>query len=195
MNTPFKTALLLFASLLIVAVTTAQANAVAFAKVNTVSLPSIPDTTADQRLALLLFNDSAHTAPGYINDFENIYSDEQKKYLLFFMNEFEKETGVPVYIMTVDTTTIRREEFTRETFDFICLECMSRGNKQKGVFIGISAGFGMMMIRNLNLGRSLDENECRKIINKGFLPYFKKGSFFEGTFSGLKYLQSRIASR
>ena len=192
MKTPLKTTLLL----LLLAVTCRQAqsqpNEIAFAKISVTNLPHSVDTPADQRLVHLLFNGGALAVPEYLNDFENLYTPQERTYITFYLQEFEKETQIPVYIMTIDTMSIRKTEFTHETFDSLCMQCVLRSGKEMAIFIGISAGHGMMMIRNMNMGRLLNDAEAKKVINNGFVPAFKKGNFFEGTFNGLNLLKKKI---
>jgi uncharacterized membrane protein YgcG len=71
------------------------------------------------------------------------------------------------------------------------------GQKQKnnGVTIGLSKGYRFMRIENgYGIQNILTDNETKKIIDSAFIPYFKKGEYFEGIVNGLEAIMKKLSN-
>jgi uncharacterized protein len=130
---------------------------------------------------------------GLVNDFENILSSKQEKYLDSMIKAYEKKTTVQIAVITIDTSMISRKEF--ENYVYRIANGWGVGQKQKnnGVTIGLSKGYRFMRIENgYGIQNILTDNETKKIIDSAFIPYFKKGEYFEGIVNGLEAIMKKL---
>lgn len=130
---------------------------------------------------------------GYVNDFEELHSQVQVQQLDSLIINFEKRKGVQIAIVTLDSNYT-----DLDNFDDYCLKLANTwGVGQKGldngVLIGISKSLRKMRIQNGNgIEKILNDEATSKIIQGYFIPKFKQGKYFEGTFDGLQVLISSL---
>lgn len=130
---------------------------------------------------------------GYVNDFEHLFTPEQIDTLDNLLHDYEQRTSIEIAILTVDSSLT-----VSGNFDFFTLKTMSAwgvGKKEKnnGILIGISRSFHKIRIQNGGgIERVLSNADTKKIIDDDFIPFFKKGQYYEGVLSGLKTLMQRL---
>jgi predicted acetyltransferase len=152
---------------------------------------------ATRALQLLLPQAFAEGLPylEVVTDFENILSSKQEKYLDSMIKAYEKKTTVQIAVITIDTSMISRKEF--ENYVYRIANGWGVGQKQKnnGVTIGLSKGYRFMRIENgYGIQNILTDNETKKIIDSAFIPYFKKGEYFEGIVNGLEAIMKKLSN-
>jgi uncharacterized protein len=162
-----------------------------------------------QATALLLFSiffsntllaqkhgkDSLPRAVGFVNDFENILSTKQEKYLDSMIKAFEKKTRVQIAVITIDTSMISRDKFENYVYRIANAWGVGQKNKNNGVTIGLSKGYRFMRIENgYGIQNILTDNETKKIIDSAFIPLFKKGQYFEGIVNGLQAIMKKLSN-
>jgi len=72
------------------------------------------------------------------------------------------------------------------------------GQKEKNnrVAICISKGYRKIRINNgYGIEKILSDKETKEIIDRYFIPKFKEGEYFEGTFDGLEALVSTLRQK
>jgi len=148
-------------------------------------LPALP--------VLAAVGDTIPRPEGYVNDFEHLFTREQVDTLDDLLHVYEQRTSIEIAVMTIDTSLT-----LAANFDFFTLKTMSAwgvGKKEKnnGILIGISRSFRKIRIQNgSGIEKMLPNVQTKKIIDEAFIPFFKKGQYYEGTLNGLKTLMQRL---
>ena len=142
---------------------------------------------------LATLQDTIPRPVGYVNDFELLFTRDQVDALDNLLHDLEQRTTIEIAVITVDSTLT-----LPGNFDFFTLKTMNAwgvGKKEKnnGVLIGISRSFRKIRIQNgRGIEKVLSNAETKKIIDEAFIPFFKKGKYYEGTLNGLKTLIQRL---
>jgi uncharacterized protein len=130
---------------------------------------------------------------GVVNDFERILSANQEKYLDSMIKAYEKKTTVQIALITIDTSMISRDKFENYVYRIANDWGVGQKEKNNGVTIGLSKGYRFMRIETgYGIRNILTDNETKKIIDEAFIPYFKKGQYFEGIVNGLEAIMKKI---
>ena len=130
---------------------------------------------------------------GRVNDFEKIYTRKEIKILDSLISGFEKKTTIQIAVITIDTSMIDEKNMDDWTLEVMNTWGVGQKDKNNGILIGISKGYRHMRIQNgYGIEKILTDNETKKIIDKEFIPFFKKAKYFEGTLTGLKALMKKF---
>ncbi|ALJ01413.1 TPM domain-containing protein [Rufibacter tibetensis] len=122
---------------------------------------------------------------GYINDFENVFTDEQEQELTKLLTGYNQETTNAIAVITVSSI----EPYS--DFDQYALEISEEwGVGEKGKDNGLTILFSKKLQRiristGLGTERILTNEVCQRIIDHTIVPKLKEGKFFEGISSGL----------
>lgn len=157
---------------------------------DTNSLPA--DTTKHSRLQKY-YAGKIPEPLGYVSDYEKIYTSEEKQSLDSLIGSFEQTTTIQIAIITIDTLMIVKEDLESWTLNVMNTWGVGQKEKGNGVLIGISKGYRVMRIQNgYGITKVLSNQQTKEIIDKDFIPSFKKGKYFEGTMIGLKALMKKL---
>ena len=159
---------------------------------------NISTDTTGQRLHLLqkIFWDSLPQPTGYVSDFENIYSDKEKRILDSLISNFEKRTTIQIALVTFSENMTNRENI--DTLAFRLLNHWGVGQKEKnnGIVVGISKSYKRMRIENgYGIGKIMSDTETKTIIDSVFIPRFREEKYFEGTLNGLKAIMTNLEKK
>lgn len=133
---------------------------------------------------------------GYINDYEHLFTDEQKAKLTELISHFEIETSVEVAIVTISPDNTPKDRFEELTLHIAKEWGVGKAGKDNGILIGISAGFHRIRIQNgTGIIKVLSDEETKKIIEEIFIPEFKKNDYYAGTLNGIKEIMQLLKSR
>lgn len=149
------------------------------------------DTTLQLQLLALkqTFLDSLPKASGWVNDFEGLYENEDELVLDSMISIFKKETGVEVVIVTLDTIYTTKDKFDELTLRIANQWGVGEKGKDNGILIGISRGHRKIRINNgFGIEKLISDTETKVIIDNYFIPYFRKGQYYDGTLTGLTEL-------
>jgi uncharacterized protein len=130
---------------------------------------------------------------GYINDFEHLFTPRQVDFLDSLIHDYERRTTIEIAVLTVDTSLT-----LPGNFDFFTLQTMNawgvgKKGKNNGILIGISRSFRKIRIQDGGgIERQLPNADVKKIIDEAFIPFFRKGQYYEGLVSGLRTLMQRL---
>lgn len=154
-------------------------------------------TGADKVLAFRQqLRDSLPTPQGYVNDYENIYSDREEAVLDSLIRAFENKTTIQIVVITFDTTMTTRDSLDALTLYIGNAWGVGQKGKNNGVAIGISRGYRRITIRNGNgIEQILTNEETKQIIDTAFIPGFRASRYFEGTYNGLLELMRILEQR
>ncbi|MGC4039740.1 MAG: TPM domain-containing protein [Flavobacterium sp.] len=133
---------------------------------------------------------------GYVNDFDTIYDERQKKELNELISQFESETSIEIALVTLDTLCTSKEKFDDLTLHLANVWGVGKKGKDNGILVGISKDYRKMRIQNGNgIEQLISDKETKKIIDDYFIPGFRKGDYFEGSREGLKRLIQLLKSK
>ena len=132
-------------------------------------------------------------AVAFVNDFEDLLTRPQEHYLDSLIRFFEKKTTDQIAIVTIDTFMTDRPSFDDYVLRLSNKWGVGQKGKNNGIVIAISKGFRMMRIETgLGLEAVFPDAEAKSIIDNHFLPYFKKGQYFEGISNGLQAIIRKL---
>ena len=132
----------------------------------------------------------------WVNDYENLYTADQKAELTTLIDNFEKETSFEIAIVTIDTIRVEEDKFEDLSLHIAKTWGVGKRFKDNGVLIAISKGYKRIRIQNGNGTEKIFTNEeTQLVIDNYFIPYFKKEEYFNGTLSGLKEIMRVLKSK
>lgn len=142
-----------------------------------------------EKIAYYSNNATIPESESLVNDFEDIFTVEQEKSLTQLLSDFEKATTYEIAIVTLTKEMIGNEDSVMFTTTLEIAKTWGVGKKDKdnGVLIGISKGLKNIYIQNgKGTEKVLSNTKTKEIIDTKFIPYFKKGKFYDGTYAGTK---------
>ncbi|WP_431211895.1 TPM domain-containing protein [Puia sp. P3] len=140
-----------------------------------------------------LLRDTIPRPIGYVNDFEHLFTPVQVDALDSMINEYERRTTIEIAVLTVDTSLTLPGNFDFFTQQTMSAWGMGKKGRNNGVLIGISRSFRKIRIQNgAGIEKILPNADTKKIIDEAFIPYFRKGQYYEGVVSGLRTLMQRL---
>ncbi|HQW44455.1 MAG TPA: TPM domain-containing protein [Chitinophagaceae bacterium] len=142
------------------------------------------------------FRDSIPKPHGYVNDYENIYTDREEAVLDSLIRAFENKTTIQMAVITFDTTMTTRDGLDVLTVRIANVWGVGQKDKNNGVVIGISRGYRRITIRNgSGIEKILTNEETKQIIDGFIIPEFRESRYFEGTYNGLVELMRVLGER
>lgn len=162
------------------------------------TLPYPSDTPANSSLQAYRqkFWDSLPEPRGWTNDYENIFIDDEEQKLDSVISVFEKETTTQICIVTIDTVCTSEERFDNLALHIGKTWGVGQKEKDNGIVICISTGYRRIRISNgYGIEKILSDEKTKEIIDKYFIPKFKQGEYFQGTFDGLTALISTLREK
>ena len=154
------------------------------------------DSTQILRSSRQIFRDSIPAPTGYVNDYENIFTGTEEERLDSLINDFQKRTTIQIAVVTIDTTMTTPDSLDALTLRIANTWGLGQKDKNNGVLIGISKGHRKMSIQNgYGIEAILSDQETKQIIDTAFIPGYREGKYFSGTFEGLKTLMAILENR
>lgn len=133
---------------------------------------------------------------GIVNDFDKLFSSDERSRLEQRITEFTKTNG---YDFTI--VTLKDEPGVKGNLDSlgtIIGRSWQIGSKQfeDGITIVICAGCREMRVSNgLGTAQILPDPKVLDIVSGSFLPPFKRGAYFEGVDAGLQRLMEELKGK
>ncbi|WP_298425055.1 YgcG family protein [uncultured Kordia sp.] len=123
---------------------------------------------------------------GFVNDFDNVLSEEQETSLLNLVKQYEAETTTQIAIVTL-TSIQGYEGLESYSLDLANNWKIGQEDKDNGVLIALYMKDRRIWIQNGNgIMQKLTDNETLEIIKKIIVPEFKKDNYFSGFQKGIK---------
>lgn len=130
---------------------------------------------------------------GYVSDFERIFSIDEVTFLDSVIKDFENKTTIQIAIISIDTSMVSIDKFEDYTLQILRTWGVGQKDKNNGILIGISMGYRRIRIQNgYGIEKILSNEETKQIIDSNFIPNFKKGEMYNGTFLGLKAIMDKL---
>lgn len=143
-----------------------------------------------------VFWDDPPKAAGFINDYENLFTDDEETTLDSLIKKFEKRTTIQIAVVTFDTTLTTTDSLDALTLRLANVWGIGQREKNNGVVIGISRGYRKMRIQNgYGIEKLITDAETKVIVDTAFIPHFRNGNYFEGTLHGLKILMATLLEK
>lgn len=142
------------------------------------------------------YRDSLPQPIGYVNDYENLFTNGEEQILDSLLQDFEKRTTIQIALITIDTTLT-----TADGLDALILRIarfwgVGQKGKDNGVTVGISRGYRRMRIQNgYGIEKILSDADTKQLIETAFVPGFREAKYFEGTRNGLVTLMKILEER
>lgn len=125
---------------------------------------------------------------GYVNDYDSLFSEDEIYQMDSLLYVFDIKDSIQIVVVTFDTSQIGPSEVDVATKSIQKFWKVG-GNASRGIVIGISKPYRKMRIENgLGIQKFLTDAATKKIIDNNFIPEFKNGQYFKGTWSGLLQL-------
>jgi len=122
---------------------------------------------------------------GYINDYEHLFTIEQKQELDSIITDFSNLTSNQICIVSVETYEPYEsiKDFTTDLGNFWGI---GRADKDNGLIITISKNKRAIWIgTGLGTEKVMTDETVKNIIDTKMIPYFKESNYFEGVKAGL----------
>lgn len=122
---------------------------------------------------------------GFVNDFEEIFTQDQIKELNDIISKHETETTNEIVIVTI-TSFEPYETLFDYSLDLANYWGIGKKDKDNGVAIVFGQKIRQIRIQvGYGLENKLKDEEAKKIIDDIIIPEFKKGDFYTGIKNGL----------
>ena len=131
--------------------------------------------------------DSLATGISIVNDYEHVFTSTEKLLLDSIIRDFKKKTNIQIAVFTFDSLMTSEDSVDQVT--------QIVGTKNRiNTTIGLAFPYRKLYIWNDSLiNRSvLDSFETKDLIDKKFIPHFRNGECFDGTFEGIKAIIRKI---
>ncbi|WP_298512480.1 YgcG family protein [uncultured Kordia sp.] len=131
---------------------------------------------------------------GFINDFDNILSDEQETALLDVIQQYKTETNNEIVIVTL-TSIQDYTGLVEYSLDLANHWDVGQKEKNNGVLIALYMKDRRVWIHNgVGVMHKLTDEESLDIINTIIVPEFKKNDFYNGFQKGIKAVIDELDS-
>jgi len=137
--------------------------------------------------------DTLPAAIGWVNDYENLFTPEEKHTLEKTLEHFEKETSIEICIVTLDSNMVAEDKFSEFSYRLMKIWGIGKISKSNGMVICISKDYKRLCVTtDFGIDKFITQNDKNKMINRDFVPYFSKNDYYDGTTSGLSAILSKI---
>lgn len=160
------------------------------------NVPVFDSTKTDLDTFRKTFLKNLPSPVGYVNDYENVFSESEERILDSLIAAFEAATTIEIALVTLDSSATARDNFDDLTLQIAKQWGVGKKETDNGVLIGISTGHRKMRIQNgYGIEKILSDGETKEIIDNFFLPEFKAGNLYNGAIKGLNELIRILSSR
>jgi uncharacterized protein len=119
---------------------------------------------------------------GYISDFENLFTGQERKILDSMLTAYEKETAVEIAVVTLHDKYPGIANFDSLVTALHNEWGVGKKDKNNGVLLAICLPLRKTRISTgRGIERMLTNDEARKIIEEILVPEFRNAKYFEGT--------------
>lgn len=133
------------------------------------------------------------SSKGAVTDFEHIFTPKQIKRISNRIREIKITTGNDIAIVSLDSTHCNAGNFDGYALHLANFWGVGDANLNNGVLIGVSKQFRKIRICNgLGIETILSNEQTKEIIDKNFIPKFKKDNYFRGIMNGLDALETHF---
>ncbi len=132
-------------------------------------------------------------ALGYVNDFGNMLTHEEKKELDSLIRQHEKNTTDQIAIATFDTVNILKTEFDDFTLQLANSWGIGQKDKNNGVLIAICSKMHRLRIHT---GKGIEKRftnaAAKLVVDSVMIPEIKTGNYFIALKKGLNEINAAL---
>lgn len=129
---------------------------------------------------------------GFINDFENILTEEEEKELTTIIKKHESKTTDQIAIVTL-TSIEPYENIDDYSFDLANYWGVGQKDKNNGILIALGKNLRAIRIQNgIGIEKRLTDSETKKIIDELMIPEFKQNNYFVGLKKGVEAIINEL---
>lgn len=140
--------------------------------------------------------DTLPAAIGWVNDYENLFTLEERHNLEKTLEHFEKETSIEICIVTLDSNMVSEEKFSEFSYRLMKIWGIGKISKSNGMVICISKDYKRLCVTtDFGIDKFITQNDKSRMINKDFVPFFSKNDYYDGTTNGLNAILSKISRK
>jgi len=125
---------------------------------------------------------------GFINDFENIFTKEEIKFLDNLLIYYKENSNRQVAVITIDSIP-ENTEFEQYAIKMSDNWNIGKNNDGNGLTVVLSKSLRKIRISTTEKTRYYITDEfCQKVIDENMIPEFKNGKYYDGLLLGLNEL-------
>ena len=128
---------------------------------------------------------------GYVNDFERIFTSDQKNQLEKIISEFEEQTTKEISIVTISSIE-PYDDIGHYAADLAQHWGVGKSDSNNGLLIIFSQPLREIFIATgLGTEKILTDDICKSVIDEIIIPEFRDGEFYTGIEKGVRVLISK----
>ena len=140
--------------------------------------------------------DTLPAAVGWVNDFEGLFDPDQEGTIERTLSHFEKKTSIEIAVITLDSNMISQRSFDEYSYRIMKLWGIGKISKSNGMVICISKDYKRICVTtDFGIDRYMSASEKTRIINRYFLPAYRKNDYYQGTVAGVNAIIEKIGKR
>ena len=125
---------------------------------------------------------------GYVNDFENVFTEAQKNELEKFLSLYEQNTTNEIAVITINSIEPYMD-FDTYAIDLSKAWGVGKKDKDNGLTIVFSKALKKIRISTgTGTEKIITDEFCKNVIDQTIIPEFKKGEYYTGILNGLSAL-------
>ena len=126
-------------------------------------------------------------------DYEHIFTDKETQKLDSIIHMSWENAIADIAIVTIDERHTDKEHFDQYVYNNLTGYAQGEYGKDNGIVIAISKQFRQMRIQNgYGIVKRMSDEATKEIIEEYFIPEFKNGNYFEGTWNGIHAIISHV---
>lgn len=131
--------------------------------------------------------------PGYVNDYEKVFTALERADLENFLSHADKMTGVQIAVVSIDTSMVSRDSFDNYTLKLFNQWGVGDKQRNDGILIGFSRSYRMIRIQNgYGIENKMSDQATKQIIDSVFTPRFKNGKYYDGVLEGVNAILENV---
>jgi uncharacterized protein len=126
---------------------------------------------------------------GFVNDFENIFTEEDIKFLENLLVNYQDNVNREITVITIDSIP-ENIEFEQYAIRMSDNWKVGKDNDGNGLSVVLSKSLRKIRISTTDKTRDLylSDEFCLKVIEENMIPEFKNGNYYDGLLLGLNEL-------
>ena len=133
---------------------------------------------------------------GYINDYASLFTESQHKSLDSLVRNFESKTSIEIAVAVIDSVLVDHHNFDDYTLQMAKSWRVGKKEKNNGVLVAFAPDLRKIHIQNgYGIEKMISDEETKTIVDSVFIPYFKKGNYYEGTRQGIIAIMNKLSAK
>jgi len=143
-----------------------------------------------------IITDSGYEIPkplGWTNDYSDLFSEAQIKYLDSLSEDYEKKTTIEIAVVTIPSFLTSKNNFEAYTLSILNEWGIGKTNKNNGILIAIAPKYRRIRIQNgFGIEKFLSDQQTKVILDSVMIPWFSQDNYYEGTKQGIIAIMAKL---